>query len=145
MNDIRSYGRAAVDAVEHAVDDVSNETVRQSLGWVSVGIGLAELAAPERITKMMGVEGAQSEGIVRTLGVRELMHGVDLLSHKDPTPGAWGRVAGDMLDGVLLGVAATRTRRTGGWLAIAAAVLPVVLADMVFAPHLSRKKARRWF
>jgi hypothetical protein len=89
----------------------------------------------------MGVGNRQTTGILRVLGVREIMHGIDILAHKDPTPGVWSRVFGDLLDGVLLGVAATRTKNPGGLAAIFAAVTPVVLADMIFAPRLSADKA----
>ena len=72
----------------------------------------------------MGVGNGQVTGILRVLGVREIMHGIDILAHKDPTPGVWSRVFGDLLDGVLLGAAATRTKKPGGLAAIFAAVTP---------------------
>src|SRR5689334_24135555 len=102
------------------------------LGITSVAIGLTELLAPQHIEKAMGVSNDRSTtGVLRILGVRELMHGIDLLTHKDPAPGLWARVVGDVLDSALLGLAATRTRRPVGLAAVFAAVLPVVLADMV--------------
>lgn len=113
----------------------------QCLGWASIAIGLTEMLATKRLQKTMGVESAQTTGILRVLGVREIMHGVDLLAHKDPMPGVWSRVFGDLLDGVLLGAAATRTKKPEGLAAIFAAVTPVVLADMIFAPRLSKDKA----
>ena len=40
--------------------------------------------------KAMGVSNdRQTTGVLRVLGVRELMHGIDLLTHKDPAPGLW--------------------------------------------------------
>ena len=122
--------RAAVD-----------QQAAQCLGWTSIAIGLTEILAPKRLEKTMGVGNGQVTGILRVLGVREIMHGVDILSHKDPTPGVWSRVFGDLLDGVLLGAAATRTKNPGGLAAIFAAVTPVVLADLIFAPRLSKDKA----
>ena len=122
--------RAAVD-----------QQAAQCLGWTSIAIGLTEILAPKQLEKTMGVGNGQTTGILRVLGVREIMHGVDLLSHKDPTPGVWSRVFGDLLDGVLLGATATRTKNPGGLAAIFAAVTPVVLADMIFAPRLSKDKA----
>ncbi len=53
----------------------------------------------------------------------------------------WSRVFGDLLDGVLLGAAATRTKNPGGLAAVFAAVTPLVIADMIFAPRLSKDKA----
>ncbi|HEX8913569.1 MAG TPA: hypothetical protein VF796_14515 [Humisphaera sp.] len=125
-----SHLRAAVD-----------KQAAHCLGWASIAVGLTELLAPKQLEKTMGVGNGQTTGILRVLGVRELMHGIDLLSHRDPTPGAWSRVFGDLLDGVLLGAAATRTKNPGGLALVAAAVTPLVLADMIFAPRLSKDRA----
>ena len=125
-----SRRRAAVD-----------QQAAQCLGWTSIAIGLTELLAPRQLEKTMGVGNGQTTGILRVLGVREIMHGVDLLSHEDPTPGVWSRVFGDLLDGVLLGVAATRTKKPEGLAAVFAAVAPVVIADLIFAPRMSKDKA----
>src|SRR5918997_432778 len=96
-----SHRRAAVD-----------QKAAQCLGWASIAIGLTEILAPKQLEKTMGVGNGQVTGILRVLGVREIMHGVDILAHDDPTPGVWSRVFGDLLDGVLLGAAATgRARR----------------------------------
>ena len=111
------------------------------LGWTSIAIGLTEILAPKQLEKTMGVGNGQVTGILRVLGVREIMHGIDILAHKDPTPGVWSRVFGDLLDGVLLGAAATRTKNPGGLAAVFAAVTPVVVADLIFAPRLSEDKA----
>ena len=135
MRDLKSYGRA----ITHAVEDTTDAECARGLGWVSLAIGLTEIAAPKQLERLMGIGDGQNTGILRTLGVREILHGVDILSHDDPTPGVWSRVAGDMLDGVLLGVAATKSKRPSGMLAVAAMVLPVVVADMVFAWRLGRK------
>lgn len=112
----------------------------RGLGLASLGIGLTEIAAPRQLEKTMGIGNGQTTGILRVLGVREIMHGFDILAHDDATPGVWSRVAGDVLDGVLLGLAASKSRNRGGFMAICAAVLPVVLLDMAIAPRLSAKK-----
>ena len=118
------------------------QQLARGLGLVSLGIGITEIAAPRQLERTMGIGNGQTTGILRVLGVREIMHGVDILSHRDPTPGVWSRVAGDVLDGVLLGLAAKRSRNRSGFMAVCAAVLPVVLLDMVVAPRLSQKKFR---
>src|SRR5690348_7016674 len=105
---------------------IEQQTAR-GLGLVSLCIGLTELAIPRRLEKTMGIHNGQNTGILRLLGVREIMHGIDILSHRDPAPGVRARVAGDLLDGALLGVAAMKTRNRSGFMAICAAVLPVVL------------------
>ena len=126
----QSHRRAAVD-----------QEVGKLLGWASIAVGLTEILAPRQLEKTMGVGNGQTTGILRVLGVREIMHGVDLLTHKDPTPGVWSRVFGDVLDGALLATAATRTKRPGGLAAVFAAVTPLVIADMIFATRLSKDKA----
>ncbi len=125
-----SRRRAAVD-----------QQAAQCLGWTSIVVGLTELLSPKQLEKKMGVGNGQVTGILRVLGIREIMHGIDLLSHEDPAPGLWSRVFGDLLDGVLLSTAATRTKNPGGLATIFAAVLPVVVADIFFAPRLSKDKA----
>jgi hypothetical protein len=124
--------------IETAMARTPDKAVARGLGIASIAIGLTELAAPKKLEKMMGVGNGRTTNILRVLGVREIMHGVDILSHEDPTPGVWARVAGDALDGALLGMAATKTRRPGGLMSVFALVLPIVLFDIIFATRLSR-------
>ena len=88
----------------------------------------------------MGIGNGQNTGILRVLGVREICHGVDILSHRDPTPGLWARVFGDLLDGVVLAVAGTRSRNRGGFATICALVLPVVVLDLIYAKRCSAEE-----
>jgi hypothetical protein len=113
----------------------------RALGWVSLAIAAAELLAPRKVEGMLGIsKHPENTGILRVLGVRELGHGIDLLAHDDPAPGVWSRVAGDMLDGVLLAAAAKRTRRPGSFGAVTAMVLGVAAADVIVAGRLSAKR-----
>ncbi|HEX8324689.1 MAG TPA: hypothetical protein VF595_12350 [Tepidisphaeraceae bacterium] len=146
MKQLKAYKRAVTRPVQQATD----VTLGRTMGWVSLAIGLTEIAAAQPLQRLMGLKDKpQHLGILRVLGAREILHGVDLLSHRDPTPGLWSRVAGDALDGVMLGVAATKTKRPAGLAAVAAMVLPVVVADVVLALRLTKQpppaKARRWF
>ncbi|MDB5319120.1 MAG: transcriptional regulator [Phycisphaerales bacterium] len=126
---------------------MNDKEIARGLGWASIGIGLTEIAAPHQLERLMGIGDGQNTGILRTMGVREIMSGVDILTHDDPTPGVWARVAGDALDGVLLGVAATKTRRPGSFAALTAMVLGIVALDVVCACRLSSssKSRRRWW
>ena len=119
-----------------------DQQAAQCLGWTSIAIGLTELLATNQLKRTMGVDDpdGRTSAIIRAMGAREIMHGVGILAPKDPTPGVWARVLGDLLDGALLTLAATRTKRPWGMAAIFAAVTPVVLADMFFAPRLSYDK-----
>jgi hypothetical protein len=115
----------------------------RALGWGSIGIGLMELLAPDRVQSMLGIEDrASHRGILRALGVRELMHGIGILTEDRPTPqltsGVWARVAGDVLDSALLGVAATKTKRPSSFAAMAAMVTGIGIADVVYAVKVKR-------
>jgi hypothetical protein len=116
----------------------SDRRAARGLGWASLTLGLLELAAPRSVERLLGLahEGHQ-ERILQTLGLREILHGVDLLSHPDPRPGVWARVAGDALDGVLLAAAAGRTRAPGRFAAVSALVLGIVARDVQLAGRLS--------
>lgn len=110
----------------------------KALGLASVGIGLTELVAPRLVESMLGLDDQQSHrGILQALGVRELMHGVGILTAENGngelTSGIWARVAGDVLDTALLGVAATKTSRPATFAAVAIAVAGIGVADLYYA------------
>jgi hypothetical protein len=71
------------------------DSLAKGLGWFSLGLGLTELLAPQRITRPLGMEG--KEALVRAYGVREIGSGILSLS-VDKKLGLWSRVAGDGLD-----------------------------------------------
>ncbi len=78
------------------VSQSPNDKMAQGLGYFSIGLGLAELLAPQSLCRMLDMEG--DETLIRAYGVRELATGVAILTSHDPTPWIWGRVAGDALD-----------------------------------------------
>lgn len=115
----------------------------RALGWASIGIGLAELVAPKQIQDLLGIEDRPTHrGILRVLGIRELMHGISILSEDQPdtgmAAGVWSRVAGDALDTALLGMAATKTKRPGSFAAVSAAIMGIGAADLYYAQRLTR-------
>src|SRR3954470_12864644 len=71
------------------------DRMAKALGWFSIGLGLTELIAAERITRTLGMEG--KEALVRAYGARELGHGIVSLSTEKHL-GLLSRVAGDGLD-----------------------------------------------
>ncbi len=111
----------------------------RGLGLASFGIGLAEITAPRQLERLMGIGDGRNTGVMRALGLREMMQGVDIVTHRNPTPGIWA-LAGDVLDGVVLGLAATRTRRPRGFAAVCAMVLPIVALDVLLAMRLAKKR-----
>ncbi len=103
----------------------------RGLGWLSVGLGLTELLFAEGICRRLGMR--RRSGLVRAMGVRELVTGVGLLRQQNQ--GAWllGRVVGDAIDLSLLGAtfakpAPTLAWRVGATLAVAGVTLVDVLA-----------------
>src|SRR3954451_16458358 len=75
------------------------DQLAKALGWFSLALGAAEIVAPRRFTRALGMEG--SEGLVRAYGFREVAAGLMTLS-PDKTTGLWSRVGGDALDIVTL-------------------------------------------
>jgi uncharacterized membrane protein len=110
------------------------------LGLFSIGLGLAELAAPESVAGFSGVpDGPASHKTVQSLGVREIGHGIALLSEPDRPVWAWARVCGDIIDLAYLGSFYGDERARRDRLALAtAAVLGVTAVDLIAAQRLSR-------
>jgi uncharacterized membrane protein len=138
-SDLRTRGADALGRVgELTRGDGSG--LSQGLGWFSVGLGLAELAAPEAVARFIGVEEDQDNvAVLRACGLREIASGVGILTTPQPTSLMWGRVAGDAMDLLLLGTAASAPTTHKGRLAFAAAsVLGVTLLDLFTAQRLTR-------
>lgn len=72
-----------------------SDRLARVIGWAGVGLGLAELFMPGRMTRSLGIEG--HENWVRACGVRQIMTGLGALSD-NPAPALKLRVAGDALD-----------------------------------------------
>jgi uncharacterized membrane protein len=82
----------------------NGEVLARGLGWFSIGLGLAEVAAPRAIAKIVGVRG-DNNLLIRALGLREMAHGVAILTQRRPAAAVWSRVAGDAIDLACLGAA----------------------------------------
>lgn len=117
---------------------LSEEQLARGLGWFSIGLGLAELAAPRGLTRLIGVHGNHT-GLLRLLGLREIASGIGILTQRRPAAGAWSRVGGDAIDLALLGAAFTSPKADRGRLALAtAAVAGVTALDVICSQQLSR-------
>jgi hypothetical protein len=91
---------------------MANErTIARGLGYLSIGLGLAQVLAPRWFSNTIGVRArAGQEGIVRLVGARELVAAAGLLTSRNPAPWLWMRVAGDVMDLALLGRATDTPR-----------------------------------
>jgi uncharacterized membrane protein len=110
-----------------------------ALGWFSIGLGLAQVAAPRSVARLIGLDDDEkSISLMRTIGLRELASGVGILTQPQPAGWMWSRVAGDVMDLALLGRAmqseGTERNRT---LAATAAVLGVAALDVLSGQRLT--------
>src|SRR3954451_12579355 len=85
---------------------LTGERLAPALGWFSVGLGVAQLVAPGWLSNLIGVQDSDdTRTLQRVVGVRELMAGVGIFTAERPERWLWARVAGDVMDLVLLGAA----------------------------------------
>jgi uncharacterized membrane protein len=118
----------------------AEERLASALGWFSLGLGLAGLAAPREVARLIGVpDDDRTRDVLRGIGLREVVQGVGILTQPRPAPWLWSRVAGDVMDLALLGRAlgsdqAQRDRVT----AAAAAVAGVTALDIYASQQMTR-------
>jgi hypothetical protein len=122
--------------------DVDDAEFARGLGWASIGIGLTEVLAPKQVNDLLGLDDTPDRrGTLRVLGVREICHGISILTEEEANErmaaGVISRVAGDVLDSALLGIAATKTRKPFRFAVITAMVLGIGLADLLCAKRLA--------
>ncbi len=72
----------------------------QGLGWVSLGVGLAAIAAPVPLTKAFGLGDRPNLG--RFLGVRDIVLGAGILRGQNTTSWLQARGIADALDVALI-------------------------------------------
>ncbi|HEX4885454.1 MAG TPA: SRPBCC family protein [Casimicrobiaceae bacterium] len=123
-------------ALRRGREEKRDVALARALGWFSVGLGVAALAAPRPLHRAIGT-GQDHVAIARLTGVREVATGIGLLQGRSPPLWLWARVAGDLVDLALLGVAMGERRSRRGQLAVAAAAVAGVTALDLYA-------ARRW-
>lgn len=104
------------------------DRLARALGWFSIGLGVAELVAPGRIARTLGLEG--KEGLIRAYGARELASAVPTLSIDKPV-GLAARIGGDALDLATLATALHRDNPQRRNAAIATAMVAgITLLDL---------------
>jgi hypothetical protein len=68
------------------------------LGLFSFSLGVAQLAVPDRVNKLIGVQDKpKTRAIQRAVGVQELTAAQGIFAFSPPTPVLWARVAGDIM------------------------------------------------
>ena len=119
----------------------SAETLAVGLGWFSIALGVAELAAPHSVARFIGVTPTEKTiTTLRSYGAREMGAGLAILAQPDQARWLWSRVEGDAVDlaslGAVMNSPTTDTRRA---MFATAAVLGVTALDVLCARQLSEQ------
>jgi uncharacterized membrane protein len=141
-----SASPAGEPSVEARLTEVEARSIgrrARGLGWFSIGLGLAELAAPRALSRMIGLPGGpRTRWALRLCGLRELGAGLGILGSARPKSWLGSRVAGDGIDLVLLTTAlAVSPRRSigpGRLSGALAAVAGVTALDVLTGRQLAR-------
>lgn len=104
----------------------SARRLARGLGWLSIGLGLAELLAPRAMARATGLLG--QEALLRAYGLREIATGVGILASRHPRRWLWARVGGDALDLATLAASGQASRVSTA--SALAAVAGVAVADI---------------
>jgi uncharacterized membrane protein len=123
------------------------ERLAKGLGWFSIGLGLAEVAAPGTIAKLIGIaDDEKNRMLLRSpvYGMRELGAGAGILSTPQPAGWMWSRVAGDILDlGSLAAAYNNEANDRKRVMMGIAAVLGVTVLDVLCAQGLSASEGEQ--
>lgn len=112
---------------------------KRLLGFLSIGLGVATVAAPDKVTRLLGLD-AEPE-TVSAFGAREIASGAGLLSPVKPGPWFWARVGGDVMDLAALRSALRRDnpqRMVAA--AVAATVAGIAVIDILMAIEATRDR-----
>jgi uncharacterized membrane protein len=128
---------AQEDPRQFAPRNTGKEQIALGLGLFSIGLGLAEVLAPKKVSKLIGVRG-KHDGLLRLFGLREITAGIGILTQKKPTGWLWSRVVGDAMDLAFLGNAMSSPKSNRTRVALAtAAVAGVTALDIANAQQFS--------
>lgn len=116
-----------------------SEALANGLGWFSIGLGMAEILAPDQVGRLIGIgENGRGRKMLRSYGFREVAAGVGILSRRRPAKWMWGRVAGDLVDLTSLGAAfGSRGANRAKLAAATAAVAGVTALDVFCSQQLT--------
>ena len=121
----------------------STDTLARGLGIASLALGVPQVAAPDRFAEAVGAEpDASTRDLTVGVGIRELTAAAGLLLRGSSPTFLWSRVAGDVMDLVLLGGTLRRGGPGGGrTVAATAAVAGITALDLVAARRSTNGRA----
>ena len=120
---------------------MNQQALARNIAAFSIGLGLAELLAPRKVARLIGVS-EDHERLLQAMGLREIASGLGIMQGK-PSHFLWGRVAGDAMDLALLAAARRSNRSDPHRLGIAmVAVAGVTALDIVASLLHSRSYGR---
>jgi uncharacterized membrane protein len=120
------------------------QRLAEGLGYVSLGVGAAQVLAPRLVAWLTGVRPSRAHrSVMRAVGVRELGVGAGIMSSSATSPWLWARAAGDAMDLMLLssGLLSSRVGHRRRLLAVTA-VAGVAALDVVAGRRLSVAEAQ---
>jgi len=122
---------------------VAAKRVGLGLGYFSIALGLAEVAAPGRLARWLGLDGSRpARNTLFAFGLRELAAGGMLLRGPAVSTNVWNRVIGDAMDAGALGFACSRSSRKPAVAGALAFVGGAMVADWLAARALDRATGR---
>src|SRR5215211_7809037 len=123
----------------HAQISGEMEGLARALGWFSLGLGFAQIAAPGKVAELIGVDDDdETIAVMRVLGVREIASGLGILTQPKPAPWLWARVGGDAMDLALLRRALSSPRADRNRVTAAtAAVAGIAAVDALCSTRLT--------
>ena len=140
--DFPTYNRRYTDRPGQREQGAQENAERRAkgLGWFSIGLGLAQIAAPRAVARFIGViDDDDARNTMFALGLREITSGIGILSRPRPAGWVWSRVGGDLMDLALLGKAMRSDENDRNRLAAAtAAVVGVTVLDFMTGQQLSQ-------
>lgn len=124
---------------QNPLSSLDPQQLAVGLGWFSIALGVAQVAAPQVMTQLLGLEESRnSQTIMSALGLREIANGIAILAQPDNPLWLQTRVAGDMMDLALLGAAMNSSKNDSGKVGAAlAAVVGVTALDVLASMQLS--------
>lgn len=121
--------------------DGNTDQLARALGWFSIGLGLAQIAAPRAVAQLIGISAdRENQSVLRAVGVREIASGIGILTTSNPAGWVRARVGGDVMDMALLGGALSSDRAEQDRVALAmVAVAGVAAVDMFCTQQLEQQ------